>query len=204
VLVVTEFRLLGEGLAVGFEHDDAIAVIGVAGDVRAAVALAAGLAPDVVLLDMSARSAPVLTRRLRVVAPEAALVALAIEDAPGSVAACAESGIAGYVPRTATLEQLRDTILRVARGESPCSPRAAAGLFRRIAALAAELDSRSPAAQLTRRETEVLNLLESGLSNREIAGRLSIALPAVKNHVHNILSKLDARRRGEAVALRRG
>jgi DNA-binding NarL/FixJ family response regulator len=152
---------------------------------------------------MSGRSATALARRLGDAAPGAALIALAIEDAPGSVASCAEAGVAGYVPRAASLAELRETVLHVARGESPCSPRAAAGLFRRVAALAAERDGRGPPAGLTRREVQVLDLLESGLSNREIAVRLSIAVPTVKNHVHHILGKLDVRRRGEAVALAR-
>lgn len=201
MLVVTEVRLLGEGLAIAFGADDGVEIAGVAGSLREAIALAAATVPDVVLLDMSGRSGPARARQLCDAAPSAALVALAIEDAPGSVAACAEAGVTGYVPRAATLAELRATVLHVARGESPCSPRAAAGLFRRVAALAAERDA-AP-SRLTRRESQVLDLLESGLSNKEIAARLSIAVPTVKNHVHNILGKLDARRRGEAVALMR-
>jgi two-component system nitrate/nitrite response regulator NarL len=204
LLIVSEVRILAEGLALGLRDDEAIEVVGTAVDLRTAATAAAAHAPAVVLVDMSSRSAAAIARRLRELSPGAAIVAMAIDDAPASVVAWAEAGIAGYVPRGASLTDLRQVVLRVARGESPCSPRVAAGLFRRVASLTAERDARpEPPTRLTRREAEVLGLIEDGLSNKEIAAQLSIALPTVKNHVHNILGKLDARRRGEAVALTR-
>ncbi len=81
-----------------------------------------------------------------------------------------------------------------------CSPRITASLLRRVGALAAELRGPSPNASLTAREVEVAELLDQGLSNKEIGQRLNIAVPTVKNHVHSILEKLHVHRRAEAAA----
>ncbi len=79
-----------------------------------------------------------------------------------------------------------------------CTPRIAALLLRRVAEAAAPRSS--GLERLTPRETEIVDLIEQGLSNKQIARRLSIELATVKNHVHNILEKLEVARRGEAVA----
>jgi len=104
------------------------------------------------------------------------------------------------VPRDGTLADLRAVIESVARGEVVCSPRIAASLLRRIADLAAEREPPPPELRLTSREIEIVELIDQGLSNKEIAQRLSIALPTVKNHVHSILDKLHVHRRAEAAA----
>ena len=80
------------------------------------------------------------------------------------------------------------------------SPRLAGTLLRRIGALARERHDDEPDVRLTARETQILALIDDGLANKEIASRLHISLPTVKNHVHNLLEKLDVTRRGEAVA----
>jgi DNA-binding NarL/FixJ family response regulator len=79
----------------------------------------------------------------------------------------------------------------------PCSPRAAAALLRHIAVLANE---RPDAVELTTRELQIVRLIERGLSNKEIGRQLCIELATVKNHVHNILAKLEVGSRREAVA----
>jgi DNA-binding NarL/FixJ family response regulator len=86
-----------------------------------------------------------------------------------------------------------------------CSPRLVGRLAERVANLAVQVDSRASDPRLTRRESEIVFLIEKGLSNKQIAGRLSIQLCTVKNHVHRILEKLDVSRRGEVAAqARRG
>ena len=114
--------------------------------------------------------------------------------------ACAEAGASGYVPRDGTVDDLETVVESVARGEIECSPRIAASLLRRVGALAAELRGPSPNSSLTAREQEVAELLDQGLTNKEIAQQLSIAVPTVKNHVHRILDKLHVHRRTEAAA----
>jgi len=86
------------------------------------------------------------------------------------------------------------------RGEAVCSPRVAGALLRRIAALATDGRSDRVPAHLTKREREIMGLIDEGLSNKEIAKRLRIEVATVKNHVHNILEKLQVHRRGEAAA----
>jgi len=89
------------------------------------------------------------------------------------------------------------------RGELPCSPRIAGGLLRRVTALAAERWSREEPYRLTAREAEIAQLIERGLSNKEIARTLCIEVSTAKNHVHSILEKLHVHRRVEAAALLR-
>ena len=96
---------------------------------------------------------------------------------------------------------LTATIRSVAQGEVLVSAKAAATLLRRVAALAAGNVERQPVDGLTPREAQVLQLLEKGLSNKQIGQELSIELPTVKQHVHHILGKLNVSRRAEAVAL---
>jgi len=154
-----------------------------------------------VLLDLSMPGAAATARAFREAAPEAGIVGIAVAEADDpAVVACAEEGVAGYVPRGASLDELLATVGRVEAGEAPAAPWIVAAAFRRLAELSAERRGRYPGARLTPREQEVAGLLECGLSNSDIAKQLCIELPTVKNHVHNILRKLQVRRRGEAVA----
>lgn len=131
---------------------------------------------------------------------QARVVVLGVRDAEADVVACAEAGAAGYLFRDDSLDSLCDLIQAVARDETICSPRTAAVLLRRVAAAAAERRARTGVGLLTPREGEVLELVEQGLANREIAQRLSIEVRTVKNHVHAILGKLGVQRRGQAAA----
>jgi len=110
-------------------------------------------------------------------------------------------GIAGFVTSEASVAELVAAIESVARGESLCSPSVVAALLRRLGSLARSWAEADPTQPLTRREREILELIDEGLSNKQIAQRLRIELPTVKNHVHNILGKLGVRRRAEAAAL---
>jgi two-component system, NarL family, nitrate/nitrite response regulator NarL len=133
-------------------------------------------------------------------APHAQVIAVGVFETEQQVIACAEAGVAGYLLRHESLAQLGAVVQSVLRGETICSPQVAATLLRRVATLAAERRSADGTAQLTVREREVLQLVDLGMSNRDIAERLSIEVRTVKNHVHNILEKLQVHRRGEAAA----
>ena len=115
-----------------------------------------------------------------------------------------EAGAAGYLTRDASLRDLFAALSSAVRDEVLCSPRIVASLARRLARLAEQHATRPTPASLTAREAEVVGLLDAGLSNKEIATRLCIELPTVKNHVHHILEKLHVNRRGEAAARLRG
>jgi two-component system, NarL family, nitrate/nitrite response regulator NarL len=120
------------------------------------------------------------------------------------VIACAEAGISAFVAREGTAEDLVAAVHQAMRGELVCSPRVTALLFDRVAALSAERTTSIPTDALTEREKEIIPLVEQGLSNKEIARQLRVGAATVKNHVHNILEKLQVRRRGEVAARLRG
>jgi two-component system, NarL family, nitrate/nitrite response regulator NarL len=151
----------------------------------------------VVLLDAALPDGVAVTHAIRARAPHVRVIVMSVAD--GDVLRFAEAGIAGYVTRDASVAELLAAMDSVQRGESLFSPRAAAALLDRVATLAREPTAagREP---LTAREKEILSLLAAGLSNKEIATRLFIGVPTVKTHVHNILRKLGASRRGQAAA----
>jgi DNA-binding NarL/FixJ family response regulator len=206
VLVVSDTRLYREGLSEVFGRTQSLAVVDAVAHPLDAVAVLEREQVDVVLLGLATDDTPDAARFIGAAHPGVRIVALAVDDRPEGVVPLAEAGACGYVPRDAALSDLMATLRSVVRGESPCSPSVAAGLLRRLAALAEGLDSGAQApGRLTAREREVLSLLGEGLSNKQIAHRLCIELPTVKNHVHHVLEKLQVSRRTEAVAVvRRG
>jgi two-component system nitrate/nitrite response regulator NarL len=201
LVIAAEIRLYREGIAQVLAKEPDVSVVGAAAEAGEALQTVLGCSPDVALLDLGAERGLAAVRALRREAPGVRLVTLGVDDGDDDVLAWAEAGVSGYVPRDASFEDLVETVRAVARGELRCSPRLAATLLRRVTALAGDVPS-SP-ARLTQREREISSLLDAGLSNKEIASRLYIELPTVKNHVHNILRKVGASRRGEAAALLR-
>jgi two-component system nitrate/nitrite response regulator NarL len=132
--------------------------------------------------------------------PVPRIVVLGVGENEAEIVACAESGATGYVTATASIADLVATIVSVVHDELLCPPRIAGALIRRVGTLAAERRGAMLGGRLTRRELEILGLVTKGLSNREIARLLSIAVATVKNHVHNILDKLEVSTRAEASA----
>lgn len=165
-----------------------------------AVAIAYTADPDVILVDVTRNAGLATLRLLAEAVPEIRLVAIAVRDLDPDVLACIEAGAVGYVLREASLDELADAVRRAVRDEPLASPHVIATLMRRVADLAANGDPAS-VGDLTTRELEVVELIEKGLSNKEIATQLSIAVTTVKNHVHSILEKLKVQRRGEAASL---
>jgi two-component system, NarL family, nitrate/nitrite response regulator NarL len=200
VLIVAEIRLFREGLADMLREEPGIDVIGAAAGVDEAVPVLRDQQPDIVLLDVAVPENAWLARALVAAVPGTRIVALAVPEVEDNVVACAEAGIVGVVTREGSVEDVVAAMEAAARGETLCSPRMAASLFRRIATLALERSPDSIESRLTRRELEILDLIDQGLSNKEIARRLTIELSTVKNHVHHILEKLNVTRRWEAVA----
>jgi two-component system NarL family response regulator len=180
-----------------------IIVIGTAASGSKALAKIKELRPDVALIDigMPGKDGLAVTQTLRREAPAVKVIILGMPDLNEEIMACIEAGAAGYVLKEATIDYLVETIRAVHGGESFCSPRLAASLFSRIAELVSE---RQPAIapgaiKLTTREVEIIKEIAEGLSNQEIAQRLSIQPQTVKNHIHNILDKLQLHNRLETV-----
>lgn len=203
ILIVADVRLYRDGLAEMLGRAPGVTVAGVAATVEEGLRLAEELAPDVVLIDTEVAEALQSFPRFRRLRRPPQLLALAVPDSDSTVIACAEGGVAGYLTREASLDEVVTGVWSAARGEMHCPPRVAAALARRVRAVASAAEGQEATGGLTPRETEVLALVEAGATNKQIATALTIELPTVKHHVHNILEKLSVSRRGEAAALAR-
>jgi DNA-binding NarL/FixJ family response regulator len=162
--------------------------------------------PDILLIDMHLpeQLALELTRIVRKRFSEGKVVVLTYSSAHEDLFECIASGAHGLVLENSTLEELRAAIEKVLGGETFCSPGIIGSMFARIAEAHSEprppkLPEQAGVGRLTARELEVLDLIAEGLSNKEIAKRLYLAIHTVKNHVHNIVEKLHVRSRFAAV-----
>lgn len=197
VIIASDVLLYREGLAASLARDGRLEVAAAVGS-HEAVEATLRLAPAAVLIDASAEDGLGVARRLRAACPSVRLVGFGISGGGAGVIACAEAGLATFVDRHGTIDALVAAVVGALRGELTCSPRIAAMMCDRLASLAG---ARPEAAEpLTRREREVAALIAEGLSNKEIAIDLRIGPATVKNHVHNILDKLNVRRRAAIVA----
>jgi two-component system, NarL family, nitrate/nitrite response regulator NarL len=203
IVIVSDTRLYREGLAISLARVDRVVVVGVADTVASALTCIEENTPDVALLDFAMHDALALPQAIAAARIQVKIVAFSVADTEDAVCECAEAGIAGYVARDGSKEDLIAAVENAVRGEVLCPPRVAASLFRRLAAHVQTTTQRAPEAPLTGREQDIIALIDRGLSNKEIARQLKISLPTVKNHVHNILEKLQVRRRGAAAALLR-
>jgi len=195
LLVIADIRLYREGLALLLSQRSGFVVCTAASRPDETPQSAGDLRPNVVLLDLSAPDSLGILRGLKADAPDVAVIGLAVSDTEQDVVACMEAGLAGYVSREGSLDELVATVESAARGELRCSPKVAGTLLKRLAALSATRSTRPEVARLTNREREIGHLLQQNLSNKEIALRLGIEVATAKNHVHNLLEKLNVRRR---------
>lgn len=203
VLIVDDCTLYRDYLAAVVASHGVVAP-GVAWDLPSLVAAFDATLPRVILLNMATRDSAMLLRQALNLSPHLRVVVLGVaEDDESEIVACAEAGVAGYHMRTESLEDLLVLIHKVAAGESLCSPRVSAMLLRRLSTLASQRQSTPKELVLTAREIQILRMLELGLSNRDIADRLCIAVHTVKNHVHSLLAKLGVSTRAQAAALAR-
>ena len=200
VFVVADVCVYRELLAEALAGEDGFEVDGSApGDIAG---MAIGMTePGVVLVDTASVPGPGV-RALAAAAPTAKIVAVGIPDDERAIIALAEAGVAGFVTVEQPLAELLAAVEAAANDELQCSPRVAAALAKRVATLAAGPRGNGD-QRLTRREREIAALIAQGLLNKQIARRLSIEQATVKNHVHNILTKLGASRRDEVAMLLR-
>jgi DNA-binding NarL/FixJ family response regulator len=198
--VVSELRVLRDGLCRALAEAPNIRVVAAAARWnRLGIQPDAGV-PAVLLLDATGGSVVVDLADLAAFAPHVRIVMVGVDDGDAEIISYAEAGASGYLTRDGSFADLVRILEEVARGELSCSPRVAAALIRRVSMLAAGRRPASGTASLTEREAEILGLISAGLSNKEIAARLYIALATVKNHVHNVLDKLEVRSRFDAAA----
>jgi len=201
LVVIAPIRLFREGLSDLFRERDGFDVVATAVSRDDGLARIRESRPDIVLIALGPGAGAPLVREIVATTPEARVVTLGIADDDPEVLPLAEAGVAGYVTTEASADEIVLVVESVARGEMPCSPRLAATLLQRVATLAQERRAPPELVTLTAREREIVELIGDGLSNKEIASELCIEVATVKNHVHNILEKLNVTRRADAAAL---
>lgn len=142
--------------------------------------------------------------------PDKKIIVVGIDNLPDTITRFIEAGAVGYVHREESMSKLVEKIHAVQEGQALISPHVTLHLMRRLAQLAQQplaggwyIDNKTGLGDLTAREREILSLIGAGYSNREIADQLVIGWGTVKNHVHNILKKLETNNRHEAAAIYR-
>ena len=200
VLLADDHALFRDGIASllgawGFD------VVGQAADGAAAVALAARLDPDLVLMDVRMPGVDGLeaTRRIAAANPRIAIVMLTVSEDEDDLFGAVKAGARGYLMKNLEAVEFRAMLEAVGRGEPAITPSTAARI---IAELARPATGGTPIDpdRLTPRELEVLRLITAGDRNKEIAAELGISENTVKYHLRNILEKLHAESRAEAAA----
>jgi DNA-binding NarL/FixJ family response regulator len=176
-------------------------VIGEATNGDEAVSLATELKPNVILMDlqMPGLNGVEATRRITALWPEAGVIVVTMFEDTDSVLSAMRAGARGYILKDANEDELIRSIRSVANGEALFSPSIAKRLLTYLADVTPQA-SRLAFPELTEREREVLALIADGLSNQELADRLGCSLKTARNHVSNVLSKLHAADRNEAIA----
>lgn len=122
-------------------------------------------------------------------------------DRESEIVAAAEAGVSGLHLQSESFADLLEMVRTAGNGQALCSPEVSAILMKRVYAFAAQSNPDSSTDSLTARENEILELLDQGLTNQQIANRLSVTLHTVKNHVHSVLKKLGVGSRSEAVTV---
>lgn len=211
IVILHGNRLVRESLALVLAQQDGISVVGVAAGFDQVDRELTSVQPDLFVLDLEGpgRGGLANARRIRAISSKAKILVINVPDTEADVLACIEmGGASGYLLQDASVENLLSNVRAVVAGEALCSPRIASLAFSRISALACQNRPfhSDNMAHLTRREVEIVALIEDGLSNKEIAASLNIEVQTVKNHVHNILDKLkvDGRREAARCAKERG
>lgn len=194
VLIVDDHAMVRDGLGLLLDRFESVTCVGAAANGAEAVAMAASLAPDVVLMDLSM---PVMdgveaTRRIVTAHPEIAVLVLTTFADDRHVIAAVDAGAVGYLLKDSGPDQILAGVEAAARGESPLDPKVAGAL------MAARRRQQPPEVSLTAREREVLDLVAEGLANKAIARRLGISEKTVKTHLTSVFSALGVTDRTQA------
>jgi len=205
VLLVEDHAVVREATAEIVDHQPDMRVVGQAGTGEEAVSLARELLPHVIVMDIAMPRLNGLEATRQIVAerPDCRVLALTAHEEDRYIIQLLEAGAKGYLPKTASLDELLEAIRTVARGESVLPPTVAAVVVRH---LAGKEVSDEPTQPLTDRELEVLRLAAQGLTNYDIAQQLTISVRTVEAHLTHAYNKLGVGSRTEAVvhAIRQG
>jgi DNA-binding NarL/FixJ family response regulator len=207
VMLVDDHDLFRTGLR-NLLEEQGVQIVAEASDGSTALSLVLELAPDVVVMDlnMPGMNGIEATREIARLAPLTRVVVLTISDQDADVLDAILAGACGYLLKDSSIQDLMQGIRAASVGEALISPHIAAKVLQRIRASGVDPDTAARGPELSGRETEVLRLIANGKDNAEIAGELHISPKTVKNHISNILMKLQIENRIQAAvyAVRRG
>lgn len=194
VLLIEDNRLLREGITAMLNEQSDIRCVSTTGN-GDALKKAEKIRPHVVLLDLGLRSQNSLrvAELIKKEHPRAEIVVMDLIPIQSEVVEFVKAGVSGFILKDATLDDFLHTIRSVAEGKKVLPPSLTSSLFSHIVEYAVQTgkaDRLMKAVRLTQREHEVVNLIARGMSNKEIARELNIAVHTVKSHVHNTLEKL--------------
>jgi len=201
ILLVDDHVLFREGLVSLLNNQPDLCVVGQAGSVHEAITMTRELCPDLVLMDFGLPDGTGLDATQAILAdqPEVKIVFLTVHEEDDRLFAAIRSGAKGYLLKNVPVAKLLAFLRGIEQGEAAITPAMASRLMAEFSRLGHRREfDRMESSELTSRELEVLSELAYGATNSEIAKRLIIAENTVKNHVRNILAKLNLRNRREA------
>jgi DNA-binding NarL/FixJ family response regulator len=200
VLVVDDHALFRHGLVSVLGSAADLDVVGEARDGNEAIERSAALQPDIVLMDvrMPTVNGIEAARRIRAAQPGVRVLMLTESEDEEDLYGAVRAGATGYLLKEVAIDEIADAIRAVASGQALVSPSMTTKLLSEFNVLSRRLEEGHDGRRLTDRELEVLRLIARGMSNRDIALELVIAENTVRNHVRNILEKLQVRSRVEA------
>jgi DNA-binding NarL/FixJ family response regulator len=191
VALVDDHPVVRAGMRALVDGQDDLSVVGEASDAHSAEQLVAAVRPDVVLMDLNLGDGPggaEVTARLRALPEPPQVLVLTTYDTEADILSAIDAGASGYLLKDAPPDDLFRAIRGTARGEVVLAPAVQARLVKRTGPV------------LTEREVEILGLLATGLSNREMARQLFVSEATVKSHLSHIYTKLEVDTRAAAVA----
>jgi DNA-binding NarL/FixJ family response regulator len=198
IVLLTQTRLLGDGLQACLRDRTNIAVRGIVKDLEALRKIIEAAMPHLALIDVTQGVDLYDVRSIAAEFPNVALVALGLLEQRQDVIRCGRAGFSGYISRDVTADCLFQALDDVVAGRLACPAEISGGLLRAL--YHADNHKRQPIeCGLTRRESQVLALIGQGLSNKEIAQELILSVATVKHHVHRVLDKLKLQRRAQAM-----
>lgn len=208
LIIASDNRLYREALVSLLSERKFIDVVGASENAVLTIDQTYNCEPDVVLIDMTMLDSNQVIEEIAPSHLKTKVIVLAMTEDEDNILHCAKRGVAGYLTRNATFDHLVSAISGVVEGKLFCPRKIAESLFIKINSIhttkfdvnqTVKTDKDSTKNLLTQREKEIVLLLKTGKSNKEIARDLNIETSTVKNHIHNILSKIGARNRIQAV-----
>ena len=208
ILIADDHPLLREALCQVFSNQKDMEIVGQAGNGEEAIDLASQLKPDILVMDIMMPKFDGLeaSRQIKKITPNTAILILTAYDDDNYVLGLLEAGATGYLMKSAKGQDLIEAVRAVRAGESVLHPKIIEKLLKQAMVKPVETAEHKIKELLSDREMEMLKLLATGMSNKEIAEKLCLSLRTVKAHMSNIFTKMNVASRSEALveALRKG